>query len=194
MLLWVTRFTTDVLATGIAQASSQFASQFISTTNTTALTTAAPVIANPFGYSEFNLVPFQYLAAEPPTTAGTIYVSFVFAQKETFSKTDCKTGITAAHHLHLLHHARVSNDDDAFAPAPHLPFRNAAHRRFAFDSVVLGVPLLQPRHARVSRADDHQIRTRRVPHLLGAELGQWSFFSRVVNSTLCLLMCCPLFR
>lgn len=74
VLLWVDRFVSETLASAIGQASSSFAAEFIDPANATALSTAAPVIAQPFSYSKFNLVPFDKLAAVAPTTAGTIYL------------------------------------------------------------------------------------------------------------------------
>lgn len=61
----------------ILQASSQFASRFLQNADAATLTTASSgsiAITQPFGYSLFNLRPFDQLGAEAPTTAGAIYL------------------------------------------------------------------------------------------------------------------------
>lgn len=137
-LLWVLRFTTDTLSFGISQASSQFATQLINASNGTALSTAAPIISTPFGFSEFNLVPFNKLGAEAPTTAGTIYVS----SPTVFSKPPVPMIDTAACDFHLLYHSRVENNHAAFSLATHFPVRNAVDTHFTPNPMVLGVSLL----------------------------------------------------
>jgi len=68
------------IRSGIQQANVNFANTLLANAvaagNTNALTTASNsnALASPFGYSTFNLRPFDQIVAEAPTTAGAIYL------------------------------------------------------------------------------------------------------------------------
>ena len=69
---YVSLLTLQLLESAIAQASQQFVSQY--TGSAAALTTAlnGNALTYPFYYSQFNLRPFDQLAAEATTTAGAM--------------------------------------------------------------------------------------------------------------------------
>lgn len=74
---YVTFHSTRIIEAAIAQASEQLASILLgSGGGTAALTTAANgnALSYPFYFSQFNLVPFDQLGAEPALTAGQMWV------------------------------------------------------------------------------------------------------------------------
>jgi len=76
--LLVAPYGERLISSAINAANSQFAANFLSgaAANATAVTTAvaAMALSHPFGYSTFNLRPFDYSVAQAPTTAGAIYL------------------------------------------------------------------------------------------------------------------------
>jgi len=64
----------QTIESAIAQASRQFVSQFTGSADALATALAGNALTYPFGYSQFNLRPFDQLAAEATTTAGAIYL------------------------------------------------------------------------------------------------------------------------
>lgn len=87
----------QVIQSGIAQASRQFVSQL--TGSAAALSTAAAgnALSYPFYYSQFNLRPFEPLAAEPTSTAGSMSVPPSPSQRD---PADFPTQIS--YHFHIL--------------------------------------------------------------------------------------------
>lgn len=87
---YVTFHSTRVIEAAIAQASAQLASILLgSGGGTAALTTAANgnALSYPFYFSQFNLVPFDQLGAEPALTAGQIYlIIFTFFSSPIWKK------------------------------------------------------------------------------------------------------------